>query len=104
MKNSLLNSFAPMIAALPERATYTSEDLLKPQFLLGTEHQLSVYYAPFDAVNPLARIAVVGITPGGQQMEIAFRVARRELLNGSSADDASRYAKMAASFAGFDAP
>jgi hypothetical protein len=33
-------------------------------------------------------------------MEIAFRVARRELIHGSSAEEASRCAKIAASFAG----
>ena len=100
MRNSLLESFAPQIAALPERTTYTQEELLKPQFLLGKENQLRVYYAPFDAVNRAARIAIVGITPGWQQMEIAFRVARRELIHGSPAEEASRCAKFAASFAG----
>jgi len=35
MRNSLLESFAPQIGALPERTTYTQEELLKPQFLLG---------------------------------------------------------------------
>jgi len=34
----LLESFAPQIAALPERAIYTQEELLKPQFLLGKEN------------------------------------------------------------------
>jgi hypothetical protein len=100
MRNSLLQSFAPQIAALPERTTYTQEELLKPQFLLGKQNQLRVYYAPFDAVNRSARIAIVGIIPGWQQMEIAFRVARRELTYGSSAEEASRCAKIAASFAG----
>jgi hypothetical protein len=32
---TLLESFAPQIGALPERTTYTQEELLKPQFLLG---------------------------------------------------------------------
>ncbi len=34
-----------------------------------------MYYAAFDHVNEDAKVAVVGITPGWNQMEIAHRAA-----------------------------
>jgi hypothetical protein len=74
--------------------------LQTPDFLLSTEGRLSVYYAPFDAVNVSAKVAIIGITPGWQQMEVAFRVSRRELLKGATPEQASWCAKMEASFAG----
>jgi hypothetical protein len=98
--NPLLARFAPDIAALPERSVYSPSELLTPQFLLEQENTLSVFYAPFDVVNTRARIAIVGITPGWQQMEISFRVARRALLRGAAPEEASWKAKLEASFAG----
>ena len=59
-----------------------------------------VYYAPFEWRNPEARLAIVGVTPGFTQMEIAVRVARRELLAGTDPETACRRAKYAACFAG----
>jgi len=95
-----LADFARSLVELPERHSYDRSDLLKSPFLLATEGRLAVYYAPFDHINRDAQVAIVGITPGWTQAEIAFRVARRELIQGSTLELASRKAKLAASFAG----
>lgn len=44
------------------------------KFLLEKEKNLEIYYAPFDYVNFEAKIMIVGITPGLQQMLQSFQV------------------------------
>lgn len=61
---------------------------------------VAVYYAPFEYINPLARVALVGITPGPTQMVNANNVARRALLVGDSPQEAIRAAKETAAFSG----
>jgi len=43
---------------------------------------LVTYYAPFGHINEQARLVVVGITPGQQQMRLALKVARDLLRSG----------------------
>lgn len=40
---------------------------------------VKIYYAPFEYMNPSARIVLVGITPGPTQMVNANNVVRHEL-------------------------
>jgi hypothetical protein len=44
------------------------------KFLVKKEGNVKVYYAPFDYINPKAKIMIVGITPGFQQMLQSFQV------------------------------
>ena len=44
---------------------------------LFADDRISVFYAPFDALNPGARVIVLGLTPGWQQAQIAFTVASK---------------------------
>jgi hypothetical protein len=81
---ALFARFAPRIAALPGGERLTREDLVVPDFLLSREGRLAIYYAPFDHINAGARVALVGITPGFRQMEIALRASRDALLAGES--------------------
>ncbi|NHA14154.1 hypothetical protein G8346_04075 [Thioalkalivibrio sp. XN279] len=60
----------------------------------------AVYYAPFEYINPLARVVLVGITPGPTQMVNANNAARRALLAGNSPEEAIRAAKETAAFSG----
>jgi hypothetical protein len=96
----LFEQYADLIAALPERSKFSRTELLIPQFRLFEDTGLEIYYAPFDFVNMQAKVAIVGITPGWTQMEIAFRQARAALRNGLTATEASQKAKVEASFAG----
>ena len=101
---SLFDTFAPSIRALPDLQDprrFTKADLLTPEFRLHQDEQLSVYYAPFDYVNQDAKVALVGITPGWTQMEIAYRSASHDLREElASAGEVCRRAKQRASFAG----
>ncbi|MDY6989239.1 MAG: hypothetical protein SWQ30_14410 [Thermodesulfobacteriota bacterium] len=88
------------IAALPLKEKLEPGHLLKPQFRLERIGEVEVYYAPIDCVNRRAEIVLAGITPGWQQMEIAYRVAREAILRGAGPVAVCRRAKRAAAFSG----
>ena len=49
------------------RTTITNKN-----FLIKKENNIEIYYAPFDYINSKAKIMIVGITPGLQQMLQSF--------------------------------
>ncbi len=65
------------IRGLPANVQET--DVLTPDFLLAREGRLEVFYAPLHGVTAAARVVVVGLTPGSQQMLAAFREGKRLL-------------------------
>lgn len=68
---SKFNEFKQKIQSLSS----ISEELLKDeQFLLGKDEdkQLEIYYAPFEYVNEHAKVVIVGITPGFNQMKQSY--------------------------------
>ena len=91
--------YRALIRALPP-GELSRARLLSSEFLLYEEPRFSVYYAPFDYINRGASVAVVGLSPGWQQMEIGFRTARAQLTARHSKADALRAVKDQASFAG----
>ena len=48
--------------------------IVSNKFLINRENNIKIYYAPFDYVNSKAKIMIVGITPGFQQMLQSFEV------------------------------
>ena len=46
--------------------------IINSKFLINTENNIKIYFAPFDYVNSKAKIMIVGITPGLQQMLQSF--------------------------------
>lgn len=62
--------------------------------------RIDIAYAPFDYVNPCAKVVIVGLTPGAQQMELALAEAGRCLRAGMDIADTIRRAKSFASFGG----
>jgi hypothetical protein len=94
------DEYREAIACLPPRDRLRKEDLLTDHFIIASEGELEIYYAPFDFVSPAARLTVVGITPGWTQMELAFRQARKDLAAGLDVETVCRRAKEEARFAG----
>ena len=92
--------FVTSIRRLPELTRYHRADVLSRDFVLYQDNQVEVFYAPLDWFNPTAEVAVIGLTPGWRQTEVAFRVARKALSLGASVEAAERQAKEAARFAG----
>jgi hypothetical protein len=48
--------------------------IVSNKFLINRDNNIKIYYAPFDYVNSKAKIMIVGITPGFQQMLQSFQV------------------------------
>jgi hypothetical protein len=107
MDNNLFSRFAPMLRDMTE-AQLASEIERPRRLLLGTGmaggKRIDIAYAPLDHVNVDARIVVVGLTPGRQQMRNALMEARRCLRARRSDGDALAAAKVFASFSGRCAP
>jgi hypothetical protein len=57
-------------------------DVARPELLLAQAGRLKIYYCPFDYVNPLAKVVIVGITPGLHQGFYPARQPNRPLLQG----------------------
>lgn len=90
--------YAKTIALLDDHTL--SGNQLPEELLIQKESPLSIYYAPFDHVNPGARIVILGITPGRTQALLALRKARDMLQKGASPEEAGRVALQFASFGG----
>lgn len=95
-----LNRFKPLIAELPVSNRLSRDQLLSDHFRLYSDYRLSVYYTPFDYANDEAKVAIIGITPGWTQMELAYRVFRRGLAQGKSFEEICSDIEHTASFAG----
>jgi hypothetical protein len=99
-RQDLVIQFLPALATLPADRPLTKDDLLAAQLLLHQEGPLEIYYAPFDYVNPDAKVVLIGITPGWQQIQIAYRAAQQGLADGTTPQQICQRAKVGASFAG----
>jgi hypothetical protein len=67
---------------------------------MDRQGSLSIYYAPFEYVNPQARVVVVGISPGWTQMYNALAETQRQLRKGVDDETALRFAKQTGAFSG----
>ncbi len=88
------------LPALPAKATYTKDDILRDDFLLFRDAGLDAYYAPFHRLNHRARVVLVGLTPGWTQTELAYRTARQALAEGVPDDQLFELVDLAACFGG----
>jgi hypothetical protein len=71
--------------------------LLTSETLIARQGNLSAYYIPFGYYPPDAKIALVGITPGFQQMRLAYEAAR---VCQDQGDELLRACQLAAGFGG----
>ena len=71
-----MKPYLDKIGELPENTSLQREDLLSERFLMTSDRNLEMYYAPHnEVINTAARIVIVGITPGLSQMKTAFEAA-----------------------------
>jgi hypothetical protein len=68
---SLINKKIDQIKSLKK---INKSTIVSNKFLINRENNIKIYYAPFDYVNSKAKIMIVGITPGFQQMLQSFQV------------------------------
>ena len=78
MKTDLIEKYAPVLCAS------TPPVVRDPRLLMDASGDVKIYYAPFEYINPSARLVLVGITPGPTQMVNANNEARRALQAGKS--------------------
>ena len=51
----------------------SKQNIISNKFLINSDGNIKIYYAPFDYVNSKAKIMIVGITPGFQKMMQNFK-------------------------------
>jgi hypothetical protein len=96
-----MNATTSLLARFRDAITAAAApDPHAPRLLIGRSGRLSCQYAPFDHVNPAARVVLLGLTPGAQQAGNALKALRDALHAGLSEAEAARHAKQSASFSG----
>ena len=71
-----------------------------PEFSLGKEGKYSLQYIPFEHVNLEAKLVIVGITPGNNQLDLAYQTAQELLKSGRPVDEILVEVKKAGAFGG----
>ncbi|HEX4215434.1 MAG TPA: hypothetical protein VIA06_19110 [Candidatus Dormibacteraeota bacterium] len=71
-----------------------------PDTLLAKEPPYEVFYIPFEHVNRNARLIIVGITPGMNQLKMAYTETQRLLNLGTSTAEVLEAVKTFAAFGG----
>lgn len=100
MKKNLYE-YMDSIKRLPIKDKYTKEEILTKDFLIEKEKDIEIYYAPHNEyINPKAKIFIVGITPGFQQMSTAISEARRMLEITNDINEIQYRCKIAGRFSG----
>lgn len=93
--------YLPAIQQFDVNRPLTKKDLLKDRFLIQKSQGLSMYYAPHNEfVNKKAIIIIVGITPGWNQMKMAFEQVMQDIKLHLPVTDILKNAKQTASFSG----
>lgn len=96
-----LHDYKEIIKKLPIKDKYEKCELLIDDFLIEKEGNIEIYYAPHNEyLNTKAKIFIVGITPGFQQMSTAISTARKELDKGVDIEEAQYKCKVAGRFSG----
>jgi hypothetical protein len=90
--------FAGTLRQLP--TDLTEDDVTRPEFLLFQRGPIEIYFVPFDAARPHAKVMIVGLTPGRRQMHLALTTAATALRAGRSVEEAIHEAKRTGGFAG----
>lgn len=100
MKKTLYD-YEGAIKKLPLKDKYTKEELLIDDFLVDKEGNIEIYYAPHNEyINPKAKVFIVGITPGFNQMSTAMATARKELEVSDDIKEIQYKCKIAGRFSG----
>ena len=103
MPNPLTQKFLPWLENASDADVKREIDVPATLLIDGAQQgakRIDIAYAPFDHVTQTAKIVIVGITPGRQQMANALQECRRQLRAGTTRDAALAAAKVHASFSG----
>jgi len=65
-----------VIDKIRELKKIDTSSIVNKEFLVKKDGNIEIYYAPFEYINPKAKIIIVGITPGLQQMTQSFQAIK----------------------------
>ncbi len=99
MPTTQFEKFIPTIRALTPDDLNGEASFFEKMRIAKTD-KFEICYAPFEHLNPEARLVIVGITPGKTQMLNALREARRQLNVGATPVQALIAAKRTGAFSG----
>ncbi|WP_290062740.1 hypothetical protein [Paraclostridium bifermentans] len=100
MKKTLYE-YEDVIKRLPIKDKYVKDELLTDDFLIEREGNIEIYYAPHNEyLNSKAKVFIIGITPGFQQMSTAISTARKELELGTDIEEIQYKCKVSGRFSG----
>lgn len=99
MNTTLFEHFSPVIRSLTA-AELNGAPSLNAKLCIAQEGSIEVCYAPFEFINPKARLVIVGITPGRTQMLNALKEARNHLDKGYKPLHVLAAAKQTGAFSG----
>ena len=68
LKSGVICKMRDLIKEIKSLEVVNSQTAKDKKFLIEKEKNIEIYYAPFDYINLKAKIMIVGITPGLQQM------------------------------------
>lgn len=72
-----IKDYYPIIEALPLEKSYKKETLMIPELLIEEEGNIELYYCTHNQhINERAKVFIVGITPGFNQMNKSLATAR----------------------------
>lgn len=96
-----LEDYIDKIKELPLNNSYKREEILSDEFLIEKHKDIEIYYAPHNEhANAKAKIFIVGITPGFQQMSTAMATARKCIEDGVDIEETKYLCKVAGRFSG----
>jgi hypothetical protein len=73
-----LTDYIDIIARLPFKDSYHVDDIVTDDFLIARDGSLEIYYCTHNEyINTKAKLFIIGITPGFQQMSKSIAVARK---------------------------
>lgn len=96
-----LYDYKEVIKRLPIKDKYEKNELLIDDLLIEESGNIEIYYAPHNEyLNSKAKIFIIGITPGFQQMSTAISTARKELELETDIEEIQYKCKVAGRFSG----
>lgn len=96
-----LDDYIDIIKLLPLKEKYLKTDIINEKFLIEKHGDIEIYYAPHNEfVNRGAKVFIVGITPGFQQMSTALVAARKGIEEKLSVSEIQYKCKVAGRFSG----
>lgn len=80
MENLTIKHYYNKIEKLPLKEIYEKEDILTLDFLIEKQENMEIYYCTHNEYkNEKAKIFIIGITPGFQQMSKSIAIARKAI-------------------------